>query len=197
MNEYIKKRIIAKNMLAPVVNENPSTTKSGIYLWHRTDEYGINYFYVGQAVNIYERQIGHYNGYQHIDLSIRKRGFKSADNPYGWEFEIVERCAEDELNDKENAYIIAYLQKGWQTLNATYGSQGQGKVVLDTKKPPKTYRDGLSQGYENARREVAKLFKTYLKAEINGSQGVRAQNALNKFNEFIKGAQDETSKTDN
>ena len=68
---------------------------------------------------------------------------------------------------------------------------------MDGIKPAKTYCDGLSQGYENARREVAKLFKTYLKAEINGTQGVRAQNALNKFNEFIKGADNETSKTTN
>ena len=68
---------------------------------------------------------------------------------------------------------------------------------MDGIKPAKTYCDGLSQGYENARREVAKLFKTYLKAEINGTQGVRAQNALNKFNEFLKGADNETSKTTN
>ena len=188
MNEYIKKKIIAEKTLAPVISKNPSTVKSGIYLWKRTDEYGITWFYIGQAVNIYERQIGHINGYQHIDLSLRKRKFKSEDNPNGWEFEILEHCDTDELNDKENAYIVEYLRKGWQTYNATYGSQGQGKVVMDGIKPAKTYRDGLSQGYENARREVAKLFKTYLKAEINGTQGVRAQNALNKFNEFIKGA---------
>ena len=112
MNEYIKKRIIAEKTLAPVISKNPSTVKSGIYLWKRTDEYGITWFYVGQAVNIYERQIGHINGYQHIDLSLRKRKFKSEDNPNGWEFEILEHCNADELNDKENAYIVEYLRKG-------------------------------------------------------------------------------------
>lgn len=188
MNEYIKKKIIAEKMLAPVINRNPSTTKSGIYLWKRTDEYDITWFYVGQAVNIYERQVGHYNGYDRLDLSIHKRGFKSESNPNGWEFKILENCAPEEMDDLENYYIFEFLRKGWQTYNKTYGSQGQGKVVLDTKKPPKTYRDGLSQGYENARREVAKLFNTYLKAEINGTQGVRATNALNKFEDFIKGA---------
>lgn len=188
MNEYVKNRIIAQKILAPIINKNPSTTGAGIYLWKRTDEYGITWFYVGQAVNIYERQISHINGYkQRVDLSIRKRKFKSDDNPYGWEFKILEHCSEAEMNDLENFYIYEYMRRGWQTYNKTYGSQGEGKVVMDGIKPSKTYRDGLSQGYENARREVAKLFDKYLKAEICGTQGVRAQNALQKFYDFLKG----------
>lgn len=189
MNEFVKKKIIAEKALAPVINKNPSTTGSGIYLWKRTDEKDITWFYVGQALNIYERQIGHYNGYQQrIDFSLRKRKFKSKDNPYGWEFKILEHCAPEEMDDLENFYIYEYMRKGWQSYNLTYGSQGQGKEVLDGIKPARGYRDGVCQGYENARRDIAKLFKTYLKAEINGTQGVRAQNALQKFEEFIKGA---------
>ena len=189
-NYYTKQRFIAKKMLEPILKETASTMQSGIYLWQRIDEFGITYFYIGQAHNIYERQIGHLNGYQqHIDLSIRKRKFKTENNPYGWAFSIVEYCNIEDLDERENYYILQHLQAGEQTLNKTYGSQGQGKVSMDGRKPPKTYRDGVSQGYENARREVAKLFKTYLKAEINGAQGVRAQNALQKFEDFIKGAE--------
>lgn len=189
MNYYTQQIAIARKALAPVIKENLNTIRSGIYLWKRTDEEDITWFYVGQAVNIYNRQIGHYNGYQQrIDFSLRKRKFKNEDNPYGWEFEILEFCDPSQLNQAETEYIRIFMKKGWQSYNLTYGSQGQGKQVLDGIKPSKGYRDGVSQGYENARREVAKLFKTYLKAEINGTQGVRAQNALQKFEDFIKGA---------
>ena len=61
-------------------------------------------------------------------------------------------------------------------------------------KTPKGYYDGLKQGYLNARREIAKLFKTNLVVQINGNDGVRKQNALAKFNDFINiGGEDEHS----
>ena len=71
-----RKRLLRLN---PELND-----KSGIYFLTRTDENEISYFYIGQAVNIISRLCSHLIAYQHIDLSIKKRGFYSEDNPYGW-----------------------------------------------------------------------------------------------------------------
>lgn len=198
MNAWVQQRQIAKHKLASVLRDEKINHQSGIYLWKRTDEFGIKYFYVGQALDIYERQIYHLiNFKQHIDLSIRKRGLIDIDNPFGWDFEILELCDINDLDEREHYWVMDYISRGWQTYNKTLGSQGQGKVVMDTEKQPKGYYDGLKQGYENARRDVAKLFKKYLKAEIQGTQGVRATNALNKFYKFLEGEKDETCETDN
>ena len=193
MNDYMRKRIIAEKCIAPIIQKNRQTTQSGIYLYERTDENGVVFFYCGQAKNIFERQIGHWNGYQRIDLSIRKRGFKSESNPYGWTFYVLEYCTD--LDEKEQYYILQNLKQGKQTYNLTYGSQSQGKASVVEGKTPKGYYDGLKQGYLNARREIAKLFKTSLIAQINGNDGVRKQNALAKFNDFINigGTEDEQS----
>ena len=86
-------------------------------------------------------------------------------------------------------------ENGFQLRNKTTGSQSDTKKGLDVEhKQPRGYYDGLKQGYLNARREISKLFKTYLIAQINGTDGVRKQKALSKFNEFINigGDEDET-----
>ena len=76
------------------------TDLSGIYILRRVDEDGIKYAYVGQAKHILTRLGQHLDGYQHIDLSLKKHGFYSPDNKCGWFvdtfiFEIEEL---DELN---------------------------------------------------------------------------------------------------
>lgn len=168
----------------------PIPETSGIYIFYRKDEDGIRYSYTGQSLHLLTRLAEHLNGYdQHIDLSLRKHGlFDAYDNPHGWQVHII-KYEPSELNEKEKYWIKHLMQQGYQSRNKTSGSQGSDKYGIAPNKPVKTYRDGVSQGYENARREVAKLFKTYLKAEINGTQGVRAQNALKKFEDFIKGAE--------
>ena len=62
---------------------------SGIYFLTRTDENEISYFYIGQAVHIIQRMCSHLTGYQHIDLSIKKRGFYSEENPFGWKINFI------------------------------------------------------------------------------------------------------------
>ena len=54
---------------------------SGIYILFRTDENDIKYFYCGQAKHILSRLAQHMSGYQHIDLSLKKRGLWSENNP--------------------------------------------------------------------------------------------------------------------
>ena len=103
--------IIAKQCIKPIILESKETKQSGIYLFERTDEDGITYFYCGQAVNIYNRVVNHWNGYtQRIDISLRKRKFYSVMNPHGWKFEILEYCSESELNEREKLFYNAKFE---------------------------------------------------------------------------------------
>lgn len=184
MNDYIRKRIIAEKCIAPIIQKNSQTTQSGIYIYERIDENGVIFFYCGQAKNVYERQIGHWNGHQRIDLSIRKRGFKSADNPYGWTFKVLEYCTD--LDEKEQHYILQNIKQGKQTYNLTYGSQGQGKAGVVEGKTPKGYYDGVAQGEKNAKKIVATFFEKYLDANIKGQPNKIKERKLNEFREYIR-----------
>ena len=183
---YYQKVIVAKKMIYPIIQETKETVRAGIYLFERTDENGITFFYCGQARNIYNRIISHWNGYQRIDISMRKRKFKSKENPYGWSFKILEYCDESILDDREQYYILECLKQGKQTYNLTYGSQSQGKQTITEGKSTKGYREGIAQGYKNAQRDVAKLFEKNLTYGINGEPNKNKQKALAKFEEFIK-----------
>lgn len=189
MNEYIRKRLIAKKMIAPIIVENWQTMQSGIYLFERTDENGVTFFYCGQAQNIYNRIISHWNGYQRIDLSIRKRGFKSESNPYGWTFTILEYCTN--LDEREQYYILENLKEGKQTYNLTYGRQGQGKETIGEGKTPKGYYDGVKYGYDKARKEIKHLFDLHLNAVIKSDKPNKTQEkALQKFKDFLDGSEE-------
>lgn len=188
MNEYIRKKIIAEKSIASIIKRNSQTTKSGIYIYERTDERGIRYFYVGQAVNIFERQIGHWNGWQQrIDVSIKKRKFKNENNPYGWTFRILEYCNREELNERESFYIEANMQEGKQTYNRTFGSQGEGKVSMDMeRKPAKGYYDGKKQGYEDCRKQIQTWFEKSLSVGIKDKPNKIKERALQKFLDFLE-----------
>ena len=58
--------------------------------------------------------------------------------------------------------------------------------MINERKPAKTYRDGLKQGYENARKEVQKLFEKNLVYEINGKVNKNKEKSLEKFKNFLK-----------
>lgn len=69
-----KVKAIEKKNRERLLKINPNLDdNSGIYFLTRTDENGINYFYIGQAVHIMQRMCSHLTGYQHIDLSLKKR----------------------------------------------------------------------------------------------------------------------------
>lgn len=157
--------------------------RTGIYILTRTDEMGIRYAYIGQAVKILTRLAQHLDGYQHIDLSIKKHGL-ATESPNGW-CVAYRYCHKDELNDIERRYIEIYAQDGYQLRNKTAGGQDKGKVIIDEIRPTRTYRDGLAQGYKNAQRFVAGLFAKNLKAEIQGKDGANKQKAMEKFENFI------------
>ena len=162
-----------------------ATHESGIYCFTRVDEDGFKFAYVGQASKSLLTRLGeHLVGYQHIDLSIKKHGLYSQENPYGYKVNILCKCPAEECNEKEQYYIKKAADAGYQLKNSTTGSQGKGKKGLENGRPSKTYRDGLDQGYLNARREVSHWFSLHLNATMK-KPTKNAEKALANFQEFI------------
>ena len=158
---------------------------SGIYFLLREED-GFKYAYIGQAVRLRERLGSHLSGYQHIDLSIKKHGLWSEENPTGYKVHFLE-FAENLLDEMEQKYIKQYANAGYQMRNATSGSQGVGKKSLDNAKPSRNYYDGLAQRRKNAQRCVADLFTkhrdyTTKKHPPNAHQ----EKAMQKFKDFLE-----------
>lgn len=163
-----------------------ATENSGIYVFWRVDANEFKYAYVGQAKNLLKRLAEHLSGYQHIDCSIKKYKFYDEEsNPYGYHVNVIEECDEEDMDERERYWIKEFADKGYQLRNATTGSQGSGKAALGDGKSTKGYREGLSRGYDNARRDVAKWFEKNLTYSINGKDGKLKQRAYDKFTEFI------------
>lgn len=161
--------------------------QSGIYFYTRTDENGISYFYIGQSVDCLERSISHLTGYQHIDLSIKKRGFYSEKNPYGWKLNVM-YYPKDKLDEMEQYWILEYTKRGYQCrYNKTAGGQGEGKEKINEFKPSKGYRDGIQQGKKVLARELSHIIEKHLVVTIReDKQGNKvSQKQLDKFMELI------------
>lgn len=168
------------------VNSNLND-KPGIYFLTRVDEDGINYFYIGQAVKIMSRMCSHLTGFQHIDLSLRKRGFYSEDNPYGWKINFI-NYPEQELDKWEQYWILEYQKRGYQCrYNKTSGGQGEGKEKINEFRPQKGYRDGLKQGQKNLARELSHIIDKHLIVSLKPDKigNKVSQKALEKFNGLL------------
>ena len=160
--------------------------KSGIYVFWRIDENGFKYAYVGQAKNLLKRLAEHLSGYQHIDCSIKKHKFYDAEtNPYGYHVEIIEECAEEALDEREQYWIKWNADNGYQLRNKTTGSQGEGKSALGEGKSNRGYRDGLVQGRKNTQKEIKELFDKYLTYDIKGKPGKIKQRKYDEFTAFL------------
>lgn len=174
-----KKRLLAVN---PNLDE-----KSGIYFLTRVDENDIKYAYIGQAKRILTRLAQHLASYQHIDLSLKKHGLYSRDNPHGWKIEFM-HFPLSELDEKEQHYIKMYAQNGYQLRNKTAGGQGEGKQQIDEYRPQKGYRDGILQGKKTLARELSAIISKHLIVRLKDEkQGNKvSQKQLEKFNELLK-----------
>lgn len=172
-----KERILAVNS---EVREVP-----GIYILNR-EENGFKYAYVGQAKRLLTRLAQHLAGYdQHIDLSLKKRGFANDNNPIGWHI-IVKECDESVLNSEERDLIQMMAAEGFQMLNVTSGGQDGGKFDIGERKAPRGYREGVKQGERNAIKQIAHLFDKHIKAVPKADKPSKtAINALEKFYEII------------
>ena len=162
--------------------------KSGIYFLTRTDEDGINYFYIGQAKHILTRLAQHLVGYQHIDLSLKKRGLYSNKNPYGWKIGFLHYPI-SELDKWEQYWILEYTKKGYQCrYNKTSGGQGDGKEKINEFKPARGYYDGLAQGRKNLAKELRHIIDTHLIVSLKPEKANNkvSQKALEKFNGLLE-----------
>lgn len=159
---------------------------SGIYFLTRVDENEIKYAYIGQAKHLLTRLAQHLVGYQHIDLSLKKHGLYSEDNPYGWRMNIL-HFPESELDEMEQFYIKVYAQGGYQLRNKTAGGQGEGKAQINEYRPAKGYRDGILQGKKTLAKELSDIISKHLvitlKAEKQNNKV--SMKALDKFNGLL------------
>lgn len=165
-----------------------ATHKSGIYCFHREDENGFKYAYVGLATkSVLSRCADHLRGFdQHIDKSIKKHKLYSEENPFGWKLDILCFCPAEECNEKEQFYIKKVHQSGRQLLNVTGGSQGKGKFNISENRATKGYLQGLANGYMNARKDIAHLFKLHLDYTTKSDKpNKNQQKALQKFADFL------------
>lgn len=182
-------KAIEKKNRERLLKVNPNLNdRSGIYFLTRTDENDIYYFYIGQAVNIIQRMCGHLTGYQHIDLSVKKRGFFSEENPYGWKLNFINYPKSD-LDKMEQYWILEYTKKGYQCrYNKTAGGQGEGKEKINEFKPSRGYRDGLKQGEKNLARELSSIAEKHLKIEIRDDKKNNkiSQRQYEKFIDLLK-----------
>lgn len=168
----------------------------GIYIFYRIDEAGIRRSYCGQAtVSLCERCAAHLGEYDHIALSLKKHGFYSEDNPYGWKLSY-KTYPRNELDEHEIATIKALADQGYQMYNVTAGGQGKGKLVTGDYKQPKTYREGIAQGRKNLAKELSDIIDKHLVVSIkpdkvNNKVSIRQ---YQKFKELLENERGETNK---
>lgn len=169
-----------------IKSQNPSVSEaSGIYILYRTEN-DFKFAYVGQAKHLLTRLAQHLRGYQHIDLSIKKHGFYDENtNPSGYKI-YCQEYPESELNEQEQYFIKCLANQGYQLRNKTSGSQGEGKKDI-ADEPTKGYLQGLHNGYEKARKEVAHLFNLHLDFVVKGNSNKIKEKAYIKFENFLKG----------
>ena len=155
--------------------------RPGIYAFYRTDpDTHIRFAYIGQARSLISRISQHLQEYDHIALSLKKRGiYNKEENPNGWMIRYIE-CSLEDLDEKETEFIKQWADAGFQLLNKTGGSQSDGKVVFDTKKPARGYWDGIDQGEKRLARELKHIIDTHLVISLKKETKTSIK-ALEKF----------------
>ncbi len=168
-----------------ILSVNPKVTEqSGIYVLRRFDG-GFKYAYIGQAKHLLTRLAQHLNGYQHIDLSIKKHGLASPFNPTGWHIDFI---ITNNLDEMERQKIQEYANKGYQLRNKTLGGQNEGKLGIADNRPTKGYYDGIRQGEKNVIKQIRHLFDLHLNAVVKSDKPNKNQEkALQKFKDLLEG----------
>ena len=172
-----------KERILKVCPNCPET--SGIYFLLREED-GFKFAYIGQSVNILQRLADHLQGYQYIDLSIKKHGLWSEENKTGWVIHFLE-FPKEQLDEKEQYYIKKYANAGYQLRNITGGSEGKGKKSLGNAKQTKTYTEGVVQGEKNMAKRIKHLFDLHLDYKPKKEPPTKLQEqAMQKFKDILE-----------
>jgi len=150
---------------------------SGIYFILREED-GFRYGYIGKARHLLERLGQHLIGYQHIDLSIKKHGLWSEENPTGYKVHFLQ-FSESELDEKERYFIQRYANAGWQMRNVESGGTN-GKTDIADRRPSRGYWDGIDQGEKRLARELKHIIDTHLVISLK-KETKTSRKALEKF----------------
>lgn len=162
---------------------------SGIYFYIRTDENGGKHCYIGKAVHLLKRSASHFRGWnQRIDVSLKKRGLWSEDNPYGWKLNFL-HFPEDKLDEKENYYIKKYQLAGYEMYNIESGGT-MGKEDINERKSTKGFRDGIAQGKKTLAKELLHIIETHLVITLKKDTKT-SQKALQKFYSLLNPKKEE------
>ena len=184
----VKKRLGETLKIAcPNIND-----KSGIYFYIRETK-DKKYIYLGKATSLLDRNIDHLQGYkQRIDVSIKKRGFYSKDNPTGWKLNVL-NFPKDQLDEKEQYYIELYQKAGYELYNIESGGT-TGKTDINQRKIGKGYYDGIARGKEKTKEQVKTYFTKYLDYSIKGKPTKIKERKFAEFTDFL--AENNESDTD-
>ena len=139
-----------------------------------------NKCYIGQSVCIERRWRWHKNNYKNKNEPSYDKHFYRSIRKYGLEnfnFEILEKCNQDELNKKE-LYWIAYYNSYCNGYNETLG--GDGKLQVDRNE----FRDYFLQNNPSVK-EIAKHFDIdrSVAGRIMGELGLKAKYYVSKEKE--------------
>lgn len=190
INKFNYKRIFAiqKDLEQICLKACPKLThNSGIYFYTRDDYVEGKCCYIGKSCDLLKRCASHLQGWQRIDISLRKRGFYSKDNELGWKLNCL-YFPENKLDEKESYYIKAYLDAGYELYNIESGGS-TGKTMINERKPEKGYLDGLKQGRKNVVKDLKHIIDLYLNISLK-KDGVLAQKALAKFWKILDNRQE-------
>ena len=166
------------------LNDNP-----GIYFLLR-QENGFKFAYIGQArTSVMQRLCSHMAGYQqHIDLSLKRHGLYSEDNPTGWRVEFLNFPSE-QLDELEKTYIKQYADAGYQLRNVSVGGQGSERDSgqIGERKPAKGYMQGVQHGKQVLARELSSIIDKHLTVTLreDKTNNKTSQRMLEKFKELI------------
>jgi hypothetical protein len=167
-----------------LLRQNPNLDDdSGIYILYRIEN-GIKFAYIGQARHLLSRLSQHFEGFQHIDLSLRKRGLAFEDEEKGYNVHFF-KYPLDKLDEMEQYWIKRIANNGYQLYNHNSGGS-KGKSGFDNQRPAKGYHDGLAQGRKNLARELSHIVDTHLEITLKKDTKV-SQKALQKFYDLLKG----------
>lgn len=170
---------------------NPKlTNRSGIYILYRNEE-NFKYAYIGQSKHILQRLAEHFLGYQHVDISLKKRGLFDEDkNPQGWNV-IFYEFEENKLDEAEQKFIELYNEMGYQL---RYNKTGGGQIDKKGFEQEQTngYYKGVAYGKSKQLGEIKIYFDKYLDVIIKGKPNKIKERKLKEFKELLEEQNNDT-----